>query len=59
MKLLKKINNRKGQGVIEYALAVVVMILVVAAIVALGAGNPLNTAMNTAFTRVNTEIGNV
>ena len=58
-KLLRKLKSQKGQGMIEYALAVVVVIVVLAIFVTNASNNPLSNAINVAFQRVETEIGNV
>ena len=53
-----KLKSRKGQGTIEYAMATLVVIAVLAAIIAL-TDNPLKTAITNAFTKVSTSVQGV
>ena len=57
--LVAKLKCRKGQGTIEYAMATIVVILVLAAIVALGANNPLRIAIQDMFQKVSDAVGGV
>ncbi len=56
--LLAMLKSRKGQGTIEYAMATLVVIAVLAAILAL-TDNPLKTAIQNSFTKVSDSVNNV
>ncbi len=56
--LVAKLKCRKGQGTIEYAMATLVVIAVLAAILAL-TNNPLRTAIENSFTKVSTSVNAV
>ena len=56
--LIAKLKSCKGQGTIEYAMATIVVIAVLAAIIGL-TNNPLKTAIETAFGKVSTAVNNV
>ena len=47
--------NQRGQGAVEYALLVISIIIVIAAM----STGPLKSAINTAFSKVQTKINNV
>ncbi len=56
--LVAKLKCRKGQGTIEYAMATLVVIAVLALILA-NTNNPLKTAIENAFTKVDTKVNSV
>lgn len=55
-KTLINLRSEKGQGIPEYALAILIMVLVVVALGLATAAGPLGTAISGLFTRVSTEI---
>ena len=56
--LVAKLKCRKGQGTIEYAMATLVVIAVLALILA-NTNNPLKTAIENSFTKVSTKVNSV
>ena len=47
--LIEKLRSEKGQGTIEYAGIVIVVTVVLIAVIAMGAANPLLVAIQAAF----------
>lgn len=56
--LMAKLKCRKGQGAVEYALAVAAIVLVLAAVLFPASANPLTAAINTAFNKAANAINN-
>ena len=52
---LQCLKNQKGQGAVEYALLVIAIIIVIAAL----STGPLKSAINTAFSKVESKVNNV
>ena len=55
--LIMKLQSRKGQGTVEYALATLAVVIIIAAVL-LPPDNPLKTAIKSAFEAASTQITN-